>query len=234
MKKFNTIILAAGKGTRVREYSGEKSKIMIQVRGVIGVDHFIEKFKSITDTFIICTGYRGYGLEVYIKNKHPDIKFRFVRQNEDELASGPGKSAILGLKACNPKLPTLIMFCDILIEDEFRVDLDGLGVCLPAKGDYVYGTYKTIVDIKNGYITKIVKNKDLARIQDGWTGFSIIQDTAALQNIADQLLETKDIMDIDYSMELITMYLNIKKMRPIYLSKIYEFGTKETIERLKK
>ena len=240
-KKFNTIILAAGKGTRIRGIQTDVPKPMVEIKGMVAIDFLIRKFKDVTDTFIICTGYKEDMLIGYLKTKFPLIKFKFVRQEEDELAEGPGKSVVLGLREAKQSLPTMIMFCDILFEDEISIEKDGLGLCNPIEGnltftpfahsDYVYGTYKTQASIFNGHILNILKNKSEECRKDGWIGFAVCHKTRLLNDICEDLLSVIDIMKIDYSMDIMKLYvkdLSIK-MLPIYVRRLYEFGTEDLL-----
>jgi NDP-sugar pyrophosphorylase family protein len=231
--KFNTIILAAGLGKRVREVNNGLPKPMIEIQGHTAIDLLIAKFKDITDTFIVCTGYKAEILESYLDNKFPHIPFLFVRQEESELAPGPGKSAILGVAAANPTLPTIILFCDIFFEDKFSVEKDGLGLCYPKyPNKYVYDTYKTRAILSKGLITEVIINPDKSVRKNGWNGMIIFHDTISLQQIC-RTVPNKFIMNIDY-MELISPYIAHHKVIPIYLSKMFEFGTIEAFQRCSK
>ena len=64
------VILAGGKGTRMREMTEELPKPMVPIGGVPVLDHLINIFeKQGSFNFIICSGYLGKKIEAYYKQK---------------------------------------------------------------------------------------------------------------------------------------------------------------------
>ena len=63
------VILAGGKGTRMREMTEDLPKPMVPIGGVPILDHLMDIFtKQGKYQFIICTGYLGEKIEKYYKN----------------------------------------------------------------------------------------------------------------------------------------------------------------------
>ena len=76
-EEVNTVvILAGGKGTRMREETEFIPKPMVRVGGIPVIEHlinYISKFKKFE--FIICTGYKEEVIQDYFTiNKYPNVK----------------------------------------------------------------------------------------------------------------------------------------------------------------
>lgn len=64
------VLLAGGKGTRMKEMTEDLPKPMVPVGGIPVLDHLINIFDSQKDfQYIICSGYLGEKIEDYYKNK---------------------------------------------------------------------------------------------------------------------------------------------------------------------
>ncbi len=64
------VILAGGKGTRMKEMTEDLPKPMVPVGGIPVLDHLINIFDRQKDfEYIICSGYLGEKIENYYKNK---------------------------------------------------------------------------------------------------------------------------------------------------------------------
>ena len=64
------IILAGGKGIRMREMTHDLPKPMVKIGDLTVLDHLINIFQAQGEfEFVICTGYLGEVIEEYYKNK---------------------------------------------------------------------------------------------------------------------------------------------------------------------
>src|SRR5204863_8807950 len=95
--KMKAIILAAGKGTRMRELTQELPKPMLKVHGKPILEHILEGLMAadIRDVAII-TGYRAEAIEGYFGNgSRWDVSISYARQIVQD---GTGKAAELAKK----------------------------------------------------------------------------------------------------------------------------------------
>ena len=70
---MKVVILAGGKGTRIREYSSKIPKPMVKVNGIPIIVHIMKHYSNYGfDDFVIALGYKGNVIKNYFKkNKFP-------------------------------------------------------------------------------------------------------------------------------------------------------------------
>lgn len=89
---MKVVILAGGKGTRIREYSSKIPKPMVKVNGIPIIVHIMKHYSNYGfDDFVIALGYKGNTIRNYFKKKISVeyksskywIKFNDRRQNKN-------------------------------------------------------------------------------------------------------------------------------------------------------
>jgi len=78
------IILAAGKGTRLRPLTENTPKPLIEVAGKPLLDHVIDTLPSSVDELIIVTGYLGEQIIDYYGDEYQGRKVTYVHQEEQK------------------------------------------------------------------------------------------------------------------------------------------------------
>lgn len=76
------VILAAGKGTRLRPLTDSIPKPLVQVAGKPLLDHIIESLPSSIDELIIVTGYLGEKIQTHCGEEYHGRKVTYVHQAE--------------------------------------------------------------------------------------------------------------------------------------------------------
>jgi len=76
------VILAAGKGTRLRPLTENCPKPLVEVGGKTLLDHIVEALPSSVDELIIVTGYLGHMIEEYCGEEFHGKKVQYVTQEE--------------------------------------------------------------------------------------------------------------------------------------------------------
>ncbi len=76
------VILAAGKGTRLRPLTENIPKPLVEVAGKPLLDHIVESLPSAIDELIIVTGYLGKKIEEYCGEEFHGRKVTYVEQKE--------------------------------------------------------------------------------------------------------------------------------------------------------
>lgn len=76
------VILAAGKGTRLRPLTEDCPKPLVKVAGKTLLDHIVEAIPSSVDELIIVTGYLGHMIEEYCGEEFHGRKVTYIRQEE--------------------------------------------------------------------------------------------------------------------------------------------------------
>ncbi|MDE6058337.1 MAG: NTP transferase domain-containing protein, partial [Muribaculaceae bacterium] len=76
---MQAIILAAGMGRRLGEFTADNTKCMLEVNGVRLIDRMLTQLASIDlDRIIIVTGYKGEKLREHISSSFRDLSIIFV------------------------------------------------------------------------------------------------------------------------------------------------------------
>lgn len=118
---MKAVILAAGKGTRMRELTNERPKPMLKVQGKPILEHIIEGIKSagITELFIV-TGFRADVIEEYFGDGSAwGVRIHFGRQ---VVPDGTGKAPEVA-KAFVGHDDFILTYGDILVRPETYGDM---------------------------------------------------------------------------------------------------------------
>ncbi len=232
--RFNVIILAAGLGARLRPETEHIPKALVRLGSDRAIDYLLRKFQYVADQIIISVGYCADLLENYCRGRYGTLNLAFSREDVSSLA-GPGCSLLYALDKASSRLPTLVTFCDYVVEDQFPIDTDALGLCGTPVPDAVLGTYQTIGCVADGVVTDLVRNDDLdARKEGGFTGIAVMHDTLFLKSIVYAAAAAKGgPAGLDYAFDIIRPYLLKVRTRVCTLSRIFEFGASDTIGRTK-
>lgn len=76
---MQAIILAAGMGRRLGEFTADNTKCMLEVNGVRLIDHMLNQLHYHNlERIVIVTGYEGQKLQDYLLNKYSDWPLTFV------------------------------------------------------------------------------------------------------------------------------------------------------------
>jgi NDP-sugar pyrophosphorylase family protein len=233
-EKFNVIILASGLGLRLRPETESVPKPMLWLgpQVPIAIDYLIQKFQGVAERMIIATAYQADLLEYYLKGKYGSLPLVFSREEVLDLKS-PGRSVVFALSKVALDLPTIVMFSDFIIEDNIPVDEDAL--CLNEKPvpPYIIDPHtKGLPIIKDGVITGLIFNpKHQEEHYGGFTGTGIFHNTKLFKSIADRLIKEKP--DVAYDFDIVEEYISQVRTVPVYISKIYEFGTPELLKQMR-
>ena len=76
---MQAIILAAGMGRRLGEFTADNTKCMLKVNGVRLIDRMLRQLRTLgLDRIVIVTGYEGEKLRNYVNQNYPDWPVVFV------------------------------------------------------------------------------------------------------------------------------------------------------------
>ena len=234
-KKFNVIILASGLGSRLGSETAQIPKPLVSLdkEGTKSIDYLIQKFQYVAEKMIVTTAYGADLLEYYLKGKYGSLSPIFSREKVEELKS-PGRSLVFGLDHALSELPTIVMFSDYIIEDYIPVDNDSLCVTQKPGPPYIVDPFpKGLPVIEEGIITDVIPNPNLQEQRyDGLNGLGVFHDTLLLKSIAYQKAKEKN-LDVAYDFDILKEYVKKIKTIPIYVSKLFEFGTPEMLKKVR-
>jgi choline kinase/quercetin dioxygenase-like cupin family protein len=216
--KPGVMILAAGKGERLKSLTDNINKALLPVNNQAIISKIIKKF-SAEYKFVITLGYKGKMIEEYLKITYPEYDFEFVYIDDFESdKSGPGYSAL----ACEKYLqrPFYLITTDCLISSPLP-SLDGnwLGVHptgYPEK-------YSTVKFDDNNKITDFV-NKSITGFDHAFIGIAGIQDYEVFWNELNKSITNG---------ELVSSFENTEKYKNFHV-KILEWFDTGNIDDLEK
>jgi len=115
---MNLVLPMAGLGTRLRPHTWSKPKPLVPVAGKSVLAHFLDPVLALPDLeqVVLIVGYLGDQIRDYMSERYPDLRVRYVVQ--EELS---GQSHAIWLAREGLAGPTLIGFVDTLIETDFNV-----------------------------------------------------------------------------------------------------------------
>jgi NDP-sugar pyrophosphorylase family protein len=119
------VILAAGRGTRMRELTNEVPKPMVEVRGKPILQHILEGLAAFgIEQALIVVGYRKEAIQDYFGDgRKVGLQVDYVEQVTQD---GTGRVVALAKPYCGDQ-PFLLIYGDILVEPEVYRKLRDLG-----------------------------------------------------------------------------------------------------------
>lgn len=212
--KWNIVILAAGAGSRMGEASMYIPKALSPLGEMRAIDWLILRYANVAHKFIIGT-HTHYDLLInYIAGRYPASIFEFV--TEKELVNN-ARSATLCLDKVNSRYPTLVLFCDLIMLDNFELAPDRLFI---ATKDTLgnTGTFRHHVN-KNGFIEKFSEPKDASQCE-GVLGVFSFGNTPLLKAIAYSSWEEHT----DFTDDVVIPYREQEGLLAEECKKVVEFG----------
>lgn len=162
MSKFSTIIMAAGRGTRMKDPS--KAKVMFEVNGKPMVQHVVELAQSLgAERVITIVGYQRESIYSHLEKISPTVEFAVqdpqlgtghaVMQAEPFLRRYEGDVLVLSGDVPNLSAETITKLID------YHRDNNAAGTILTARLEDPAG-YGRILRSKSGYVLGIIEHKD--------------------------------------------------------------------------
>ena len=115
---MQAIILAAGMGKRLGDYTKNNTKCMVEVNGVRLIDRMISQLSKLgLIRLVMVVGYEGQKLIDYIGHRYDDIlKIEFIVNSKYDKTNNIYSLALAKKELCEDD--TLLLESDIILEDE--------------------------------------------------------------------------------------------------------------------
>lgn len=126
---MQAMILAAGMGRRLRAYTKDNTKCMVEVNGKRIIDHLMESLQEAAceagkiDRLIIVTGYEGEKLKDYISQSYPDPGFELVYVDNPDYAKTNNIYSLYLASSYLAQDDTILLESDILFDHSLIRDL---------------------------------------------------------------------------------------------------------------
>jgi len=109
------VIMAGGKGTRLKPFTTVLPKPLIPVGEKTVVDHIIDKFRDHgIKEYYLTVNYMSKIMRAYFEEKDPDYKIGFAEETEPR-----GTAGSLKLVKDNLNIPFFVSNCDIIVEADY-------------------------------------------------------------------------------------------------------------------
>jgi glucose-1-phosphate thymidylyltransferase len=150
---MKAVILLAGLGTRLRPHTYSRPKPLVNVAGKPVLGHILDGMAEIhLEEIIFVVGYLGDQIEKYVARQYPQLKARFVVQEEMR-----GQAHAIHLAKEYIDQDVLIIFGDTIWETDWtrlqRVESDGLIYCHEVSDPRRFG----VITLEHGLVTRFVE-----------------------------------------------------------------------------
>lgn len=139
---MQAIILAAGMGKRLREYTRDNTKCMVKVNGVRLIDRVLAQLTALDlNRLVIVVGYEGEKLKKHIEgNYHGGLKIEYVENPVYDKTNNIYSLALAKDKLCEDD--TLLLESDLIVEDGMLREL----IKAPEPNVALVAAYETWMD----------------------------------------------------------------------------------------
>ncbi len=182
---MKAVILLAGLGTRLRPHTYSKPKPLVPVAGKPVRGHILDSLDGLQiDETIFIVGYLGEQIEKYVVEHYPQMRARYVEQNEMK-----GQAHAIRLAKDFIDQEVLIIFGDTIWETDFerlaRVQGDGLIYTKEVPDPRRFG----VALLKDGFVTKFVEKPATPVSRLAVVGVYYFRNWRRLLNALDALIE---------------------------------------------
>ena len=147
----------AGYGTRLRPHTWSRPKQLVSLAGKTVLEHVLEQFSSLPNNldieFIFIVGYLGDKVEAFMHENYPEVKVRFVVQDE---MRGQSHAIYLAKEFLSGKM--LMVFADTLIETDLSIlekdDIDAIAWVKPVPDPRRFGVTEIGPD---GFVKRLIE-----------------------------------------------------------------------------
>ncbi len=153
---MQAVILAAGSARRMRPFSDECHKAMLEIGGTTILARIVEELTDAGVTDIhVATGYRAEAVEAYLTTQLPGPRYRFHRNDRYDVTNNI-VSLALALDGVDPEQDVLLVECDLLLSRGLltRLTRHRQGT-LAVVDRYRTGMDGTVVTVADGLVTQV-------------------------------------------------------------------------------
>ncbi|MCC6275006.1 MAG: aminotransferase class I/II-fold pyridoxal phosphate-dependent enzyme [Leptospiraceae bacterium] len=154
---MQAVILAAGRGLRMRPLSNQNHKTLIPVNGVALIDRLLHSIESVNvKRVLIVTGYDAENLEKHIREKFSHLDLEFVRNERYETTNNI-VSLALAFEHLKQEDDLLLIEADLILDESILLKL----IQNPAPDAALLDRHQpgmdgTVVTLDGGVITSVI------------------------------------------------------------------------------
>lgn len=192
---MKALVLAAGRGTRMKELTADRPKPMVLLAGKPILEHILLGLREAGATeFVVITGYRAEVLESYFGDGRPwGVSIQYRRQ---ETQNGNAKAIQLAEEAIGQE-PFFLTFGDIILHpsnyrrvaESFRRRPVDLLMSLVWVEDV--WRHSSVIFDDDGRVRDIVEKPDPSEVKSNWNSAALFMATPALFEYTARLTPSK-------------------------------------------
>lgn len=220
--RFNVIILAGGKGSRMGESSEYIPKALVELGNSRVIDHIVNRYWNVAHKLIVGVGRHGDLLKAYLLGRYPKGFFDFSEETEPR---NNAWSLLYALDHADSRYPTVVTFCDLIMVGNFPLVAEASIYYADEKTKGHMGTFRhALID---GHIRKNSEPLPLAESGSGILGCFVFPDTIGLKGDVYELGSCNELTDITDDLVAVTT-------KPIHCEAAYDVGTSADLAAVRK
>lgn len=220
--RFNVVILAGGKGSRMGESSEYIPKALVELGSSRVIDHIVNRYWNVAHKFVVGLGRHGDLLKAYLSGRYPKGFFSF---SEEEEPKSNAWSLLYALDHVDSRYPTLVTFCDLIMVGNYQLTAENAIYYCDEQTKGHFGTFRH--SLKAGHIVKNAKPATLDKCGSGVLGCFVFSDTISLKGAIYELGSVYELHDI--TDDLVTV-----NTKPIHCEAAYDVGTELDLKEVRK
>ncbi len=224
--KVNVVILAGGKGTRIREVAPNTSKALLEIAGVPALVLIMRNLirQNLKHFTVVVNESNKNTIESVIKSAFEGINMDFKTVVQPQ-AMGPAHAFFYGLHKVDLENETLLCLSDTLFDEELPTGYDWVGTSL-AKGDGKW----CWVETKNKRVIKFFdKIEPPNHVKEILIGLYYFRDSAFVYKNLDEIIKSgTKTAESEYQLsQLLDQYQNRYSIKSLLVDSWVDCGTKE-------
>lgn len=185
---MDVIILAGGRGTRLKDITKDIPKVMVEFNKIPLLEHtfkYLEQFK--VNNIILAVGYKSEYIERYFGDRYNGMNIIYSRENEALDTGGATKQAITYSNEENVIVMNGDLILNVNLEELYNthINQDGIEATLTIKEMQNYSRFGTVISNEN--IVQEFKEKEYMKIGDINVGVYVINKEKFIQENTEKI-----------------------------------------------
>ncbi len=229
-KKIMAVIPVAGVGTKLRPHTFTQPKPLIPVAGKPIISHIIDQFIKVgIDEFVIVIGYLGDKIRGYVMETYPDLKVKFVYQ-EERLGLG---HAIWTASATFKEADEIIVALgDTILELDLKAFLNVKGSCVGVSVVKTPSDFGIVEIGSDGFIEKAVEKPSVPTSNLAIVGIYKLSNVPNLIHALNSIVASPNENgneEFQLTDALMKMVLDGEKIAIFHVNKWFDCGRKDVL-----
>lgn len=226
---MKAIIPVAGAGTQLRPLTYTQPKPLIPVAGKPIISYILDNLKKVgVEEYIFVIGYLGEKIKDYIEYEYPNLKKKFVTQ---EQRFGTGHAIYSAKKEILNTDELFIYYGDTLVDMDFNKIMDCPTSCFAVKKVEEPGGFGIVEFDLDGQVKRVVEKPKIPKSNMAMVGLYRIKEVKGLLGALEYNIQNNVKTEGEFSLTdgLMRMIENKIPFTAIEVDNWYDCGKKETL-----